>query len=1069
MFMRIRIAFCLLFLCAITAVFGQQSGEVFGKNRIQHKQFEWKYYSSENFDIYFYDQGRKVARSSIDFLEEEFEKVTDLIGYLPYAKTKIFLYSSVADLQQSNIGLSDAKFDIGGETKFVKSHIEVANPGTMDELKQELVLKFTQLLVNDMLFGGSLKDMFQNTYLLNLPDWFVEGISQYVAKGWNEEMDDYTRELVSSRDVKKLRAFTGEDARIIGHSIWNFIAEKYGRSNISNVLNYTRIMRNEEKSITVTVGVGFRQLINQWQQYYSEHSEAMNANFVAPSNDWLITSAGKKPIKYTQIKISPNGKKVAYVTNEIGKYKVIVYNQSTGVKQKILEGGYKVINQQVNDKIPVIDWSDDNTLGIITYKKGKLHFWLYDLANDSKFSRVLTRLTNVRSLEFSKNGKLAVVSADVNGQNDIYLLSTRRDRTKRLTNDWYDDIAPSFVPGTNVVVFSSNRISDTVNIKKKVKYTEVSDNFNLFFYSLDTTKNVLKRITNTVARDYYPYAKNTQEIYYLSDQKGVTNLYKYNVNDKIYQQVTNYQYAIKDYDINFEGTKIAYVMNDGLKNGIFFDSTFNDQNNRFTPSNARKQLLQAKSIVLKRSKIEEIASAEVESVLDTTDVEITTELIDTDSFIFDEEMLQPATDQGSFLSQYRALQVKEKVKGPFPYENRLSWDNLVTSWVIDPIRGFGISLETEMNDMLENHRIKGGAMFTTDLNNADIFVNYDYLRERVDYSARYEREVIYKDLQPVLAERYVKNTFQVGATYPFNIRTKLSLKPFFTETRYDDLFPYAPGGGTSTFLGFDESVKNRFVGTDMELVYDNSVVKELNQKVGMRGKLQFTHHEGITDDRSSFSNISLDLRHNQKIHRQIILAGRVFYGRFFGENPQKYLLGGMDNWVANKRNETGNSPLNLINGSGQEVDTRGPINSQLLFSQFVTSLRGFDYGSLYGDNALLANIELRIPIVRYFHNGPISSNFFRNLQFTGFYDVGSSWSGGSPFANGTAIDPRTEKSPNGAFQYTVIDHKNPWLYSYGVGLRTVILGYYMKFDLAWPVENFIVQSPRLYVTLGFDF
>ncbi len=1050
-------------------LFAQQSSETFGKNRIQHKRFDWKYYSSENFDIYFYEQGGKVARNAVDFLEIEFEKVTDLIGYLPYAKTKIFLYNSVADLQQSNIGLSDAKFDIGGETKFVKSHIEVANLGTMDELKESLILGFTQLLINDMLFGGSLKDMFQNTYLLNLPDWFVEGISQYVAKGWNEEMDDYARELVSSRDVKRLRAFTGDDAKIIGHSIWNFIAEKYGRSNISNILNYTRIMRNEEKSITVTVGVGFKHLISEWQQYYKQHSNVMNANYVAPSPDLLISDKNKRSIKYTQIKISPDGKRVAYVSNDKGKYQVTIHTAHTGASQKVFDGGYKVINQQVDNQIPVIDWSDDNTLGIISRKKGKLHLWLYDLNANSKFSRVLARLTNVKSLEFSKNGRLAVVSADVNGQNDIYLLSTRRDRTKRLTNDWYDDITPSFVPETNVIVFSSNRVSDTINIKKKVKYSEVSDNFNLYFYSLDTTKNVLRRVTNTLARDYYPFAKSAEEIYYLSDQKGVTNLHKYNVNSKIYQQVTNYQYGINSYDLNFDHQNFGFVMNRDLNDAIFLDTTFNDQVNRFTPPNARKQLLQAKSIVQKRIEKNETA-LEFDQVVDSISIDsvvVDTGLIDTDSFIFDEEVLHAPAEKNSFLSQYRALQVKEKVRGPFPYENRVSWDNVLTSWVIDPLRGFGILLETEMNDMLENHLIKGGAMFTTDFKSANLFAEYDYLRERIDYSARYGREVIYQDLRSVapVVERYVKNTFQVGASYPFNIRTKLTINPFFTETRYDDLYPES--SPTSTGFNFDKSVRNHFVGTNIELVYDNSVLKELNQREGARGKIKFTHHEGLTDKKSGFSNLSIDLRHNQKIHRQIVLAGRVFYGRFFGENPQKYLLGGMDNWLFYKLNEDTNSPLNLVKGQGAEIVTKGPINSQLLFTEFVTSLRGFDYGSLYGENALLVNLELRIPIVKYFHNGPISSNFFRNLQFTGFYDVGSSWTGGSPFSNNSSIDPVTNRV--GSFQYTVIDYKNPWLYSYGVGLRTVLLGYYMKFDLAWPVENFIVQSPRLHVTLGFDF
>jgi hypothetical protein len=33
----------------------------------------------------------------------------------------------------------------------------------------------------------------------------------------------------------------------------------------------------------------------------------------------------------------------------------------------------------------------------------------------------------------------------------------------------------------------------------------------------------------------------------------------------------------------------------------------------------------------------------------------------------------------------------------------------------------------------------------------------------------------------------------------------------------------------------------------------------------------------------------------------------------------------------------------------------------------------------------------------------------------------------------------------------------------------MMLGYYMKFDMAWPVKNYKVQDPRLTVSIGFDF
>jgi hypothetical protein len=69
----------------------QNAREVFGRNRIQYKEFDWQYISSENFDVYYYENRKKVATEAIQYLESEFDRITDLIGYPPYLKTKIFL------------------------------------------------------------------------------------------------------------------------------------------------------------------------------------------------------------------------------------------------------------------------------------------------------------------------------------------------------------------------------------------------------------------------------------------------------------------------------------------------------------------------------------------------------------------------------------------------------------------------------------------------------------------------------------------------------------------------------------------------------------------------------------------------------------------------------------------------------------------------------------------------------------------------------------------------------------------------------------------------------------------
>src|SRR5690606_7785359 len=140
------------------------------------------------------------------------------------------------------------------------------------------------------------------------------------------------------------------------------------------------------------------------------------------------------------------------------------------------------------------------------------------------------------SLNFSGNGRLVVISADFEGRNDLFLLSSRRDKVRRLTNDLFDDRDPSFIPGSHRIVFSSNRTTDTLDSKTPVEFGKLSGDYNLFVFDLDTTRNVVKRITNTVSKDFAPLALDDNNFYYLSDQRGIVNLFRYDRATGIYTQ-----------------------------------------------------------------------------------------------------------------------------------------------------------------------------------------------------------------------------------------------------------------------------------------------------------------------------------------------------------------------------------------------------------------------------------------------------------------------------------------------------------------------------------------------------
>jgi Tol biopolymer transport system component len=1086
----------LVFLVAQITAEAQRANEVFGKNRIQYRSFDWLYLSGENFDIYYYDGRRAIATEALEYLESEFDRMTDLLGYAPYFKTRIFLYNSLADQRQSNVGLNHNQFNINGEIEFIKPYIEVSHLGTSQEFKQELLFKVSDLMVNEMMYGGNLKEMFQSALLMNLTEWFVSGAAQYVARGWTAEMDDYIREIVRTKRINKVSKFTGREAALVGQSFWNFIAEKYGKSSISNILNYTRITRNEEKSILITLGVNYKQVMREWQQFYAQMQQQVSQSYTSPADSMRERLRHNATTEYTTIKVSPDGRYIAYAENDRGRYIVKVRSIENGKETTILTQGSKVIGQQVDYRLPIIGWSDANTLGVIAVKQGNYTFWLYDLSTKTKLPRELDRFNNVRSISFSANGRLAVLSADYEGKNDLYLISSRRDRIRRLTNDMYDDLDPTFIPNTNRIVFSSNRVSDSLNAKNKPSLSSLTDNHNLFVFDLDTTKTRVQRITNTLSKDFSPIALNSNIFYYLSDQRGIINLFKFDRSTGIYTQITNFATSIEEYDFNPDSRMFAMITNRRMRDEIYVNHNFNINRQVFTPATRRKELQQARVIREKRKQEENknmsirdlinarLKSAQEEDTVKTSpadtahvkkdsaahvkdSVAVKTDtlkaraaVINTDNYVFEDEAVKQTQPSESFLNRYMKARDKNRTQGPFPYESRFSADNLVTTAVIDPMRGFGISIERQMNDMLENYRLIAGLMTSVDLRNGDFWAEAQYLPKFIDFTARFDRKGIrWEPFTSSTTFKYSLNKFEVGAALPVNDRIRISVKPFGAFARSANLgapnaVPVKPPSAAP--------VNNFYAGVKSELVYDNSINVGMNIIEGTRGKISFTHYQGLNNADNSFSQVSIDIRHYQKIYKEIVFAVHGFAGSFFGRSPKEYLLGGMDNWAFNETKYTGTTNTGEKNPLGVLTE-----NQDILFVEYVTSLRGFNYATLFGNNALLLNAEFRLPLIRALTDGPITSNFFKNLQLIAFYDIGTSWSGKPPFSEGTSVS--LEKYKSGPFQIDVKNYLNPWLYSYGVGMRSVMLGYYMKIDVAWPVENYEVGNATWFFTLGFDF
>ena len=1081
--------------------YAQQSQDVFGKRRIQYQQFNRQYISSTNFDIYYYQGGEEIARNAIVFAEAEFERITELLGFSPYAKIKLYIYNSQADLRQSNVGLDDENSVTGGKTNFVKNIIEIPFTGNQVDFRKEICHGMARTLIFSMMYGGSLKDVVQNSYLLTLPEWFTGGAALYVAEGWSLEMDDYMRDALLNNRVKRPGNLTNHEADVVGQSIWNFIAEKYGKSNISNILNLTRILRNEESGIGSTLGINWDRLLRDWRNYYYSMAETAEESYTMPPANLRMRRFNFRNLIYNEVRLSASGNLAAYSTNNQGRYRIFVEPLGGGPRKVIYRGGNRVLTQRIDYSEPHIAFQGDEEVHAVFSRRGKNTLYSYNLSTGKHTYSLLPNFEQVTGFDVSPDGKYFVFSAEKDGGNDLFLFSLNTGKTSRLTHDLFDDLDPRFAGNNNRIIFSSNRLSDTLHSAKSLQ-REIYDNNNVFL--LKSGSNVLTRLSNTLHNERSPQWHNDSTVTWLSDDKGIVNLEKTNPANGRTVALTDYRQNIVAADVNLEKHLLLARMHSNGKEYLYALPLDTERELNSVPTRRQELMdeqlkrLLGHTMTLRSPiapdsshKIRHSETAHIPSSGAGTDT-LGKDDINIRNYVFETEKVKKpkqvpvyapsppvaGASQAAPLSggntgadnTIRPKTIKQSKKdqmsllgvtGPFPYKNRMSMDNVVTTPYFDQLLGFGLTMGTGITDMFENHKLNANAFISTDLRSSKMDFKYVYLTRRFDFNVGFTKNSYFVQQSADENKRYNLGRLEAGVSYPLNIFSNINLTPFYSRTR-------EAGLGYTVGVLQEPDIYRHYMGFKTEFVFDNTLAHGLNIIEGTRLKLKLEQTYGMNDPAHDFGNIMVDLRHYQKISREIVVALRGSAGRFFGPAAKKYMIGGMDNWVTQTTNVTtiADDPLNLSN-------TSPDAGTDKLFNQYVTNMRGFQYNTLYGQSYMLFNAELRIPVVRYFYRGPISSNFLKNLQFVAFTDAGTAFTGSSPFSTDNSYNTRTiGAGTNDVFspwKITVTNYRNPFLVSYGAGVRTVALGYFLKIDLAQGIKDYNNTTPRWYITLGYDF
>jgi hypothetical protein len=137
------------------------------------------------------------------------------------------------------------------------------------------------------------------------------------------------------------------------------------------------------------------------------------------------------------------------------------------------------------------------------------------------------------------------------------------------------------------------------------------------------------------------------------------------------------------------------------------------------------------------------------------------------------------------------------------------------------------------------------------------------------------------------------------------------------------------------------------------------------------------------------------------------------------------------------------------------------------FQALATNMRGFSQNVRNGNSFALINSEIRWPVIRYFAGHPLRSGFLNSLQIVGFGDIGTAWSGRSPWHSNNGYD--TQTLTNGPVSVTLDSNRNPIVEGIGAGARAQLFGYFIRADWAWGIENNNLLPRIFYLSFSLDF
>lgn len=1032
----------------------------FGQNRVQYKEFSWRYIQTKHFDIYYSEKATTTAEFISKVAEDALANIQKQFDYQINNRISLIVYNSHNDFTETNTTDSYLGEGIGGFTEPFKNRVVFPFEGSYNKFEHVVHHELVHAVIRDMFYGGTVQNIISKGITLQLPIWMHEGLSEYISSDWETNSDQFIRNAIINEFLPDITQLDGYFAYRGGQALFRYIAKKYGKEKISEILKKIKSANSFEDGIKSAIGLTLEELNDRWKKDLKVEYWPDIANRKEPDDFANRLTENKKIGGFynTSPAISPNGDKLVFISDRDIFLDVYLMDIKDKEKVKrIVKSGSTNEFEELNVLFPTLAWSPDNKHIALSLKSGGYDVITVINTETEESEELPFQLDGIESVSWSPDGKYLAFSGANPIQSDIYIYDFSKKQLINIIDDIFMDSDPTWSSDSKKIFFSSDRKNFINKNDLPSDFLMSNHDYNqLDLYSINLEDRKIERLTDWPFSDekFGLTSEDDSQLIFISDKNGIGNLYKINLKgqDKNIIPLTNSLNEISQPSISKDKKKLVFtslykmgynifLINnpfeinpevDSLSLTPYMSSLLLGNRNKSDSSYSTVELVERLDTLKGENKNSENDLIFTGDYVNTENVDSSKQVakriifgsnslninLDDSVEVMTDEFIDKLDEDGNYLVN--------------KYKVNFSPDLIYANAGYSTLYGLLGTTVLSFSDMLGNHRLVGVTSLQIDLKNSDYGLAYYYLGSRVNYGIEgfHTARFVY------LSRGFGSDLFRFR-NYGFVFSASYPISRFY---RIDGGISYMSVSSENLDNYFEPYQSTNYFIPSFSFVHDNTFWGYYSPIQGIRYNLSLFGNPGISNHKQSFFSATWDYRNYFRFWYDNSFVMRFSGGLSTGSNPQRFFLGGTDNWI-NRSFATGEIPLN------------NP--SDFAFLTPALPMRGYRYAEKIGTKYSLVNLELRMPVIRYLLTGALPL-LFQNILGAAFIDAGTAWD------NNKSLQLFAKDSDGKRITKDL-------LIGTGFGLRSYFLFFLVRFDVAWAYDVKSFSKPKYYFSIGTDF